>query len=100
MTSISLIMIACAAFVFVVGLCVAGLRYRSDREEIRRLTSPIVIPERRQRSPHHPPIEHLPPAEGHPVVAQGVPVVGVLDPNVEILQARQVENYHATVVNI
>lgn len=98
--SVTLIMLACAASVFVVGLCAAGLRCMSDREEIRRLTSPIIIPERRQRSPHHPPIEHILSDDGHPVVAQGVPVVGVLDPNVEILQGRQVENYHATVVNV
>ena len=55
---------------FLIGLCVMRVRCMSDREEIRRLTAPTVSPIPRQ-------------------TVVGVPVVGVLDPRVRVVEGRR-----------
>lgn len=62
------VMLTGAVCILVIGMCIVGLRCSADREEIRRLTSPVVAPNASQS------------------ITRGVPVVGVLDPNVLIVE--------------
>ena len=70
------VMLTGAVCILVFGLCVLGLRCNADRHEIRHLTSPVVAPNA---------------LVGQPII-RGVPVVGVLDPNVLIVEGVVREN--------
>jgi len=70
------VMLTGAVCVLVIGMCIVGLRCSADREEIRHLTSPVVAPNA---------------LVGQPII-HGVPVVGVLDPNVLIVEGAVREN--------
>ena len=68
------VMLTGAVCILIIGMCIVGLRCSADREEIRRLTSPVVTPNASQS------------------ITRGVPVVGVLDPNVLIVEGVVREN--------
>ena len=67
---VTLVMLSCAAFMLLIGLCMMRVRCLSRTDEIRRPVAPTV------------------PFNPHQIVI-AVPVVGVPDPHVRVVEGRR-----------